>query len=235
MTATPANHDKRRSEVQEALLQLYLRLNGYFITGFIVHSPVHGRNAAEIDALAVRHPRHREPEREVEPSAFLDPSDVATDLLLCEVKSRGQRLRFNGALVDDSGAIATVLRWSWLFEEPEVISLASALQQAMAPKDTPSDGFPTVDGPRHTRIRAALCAPERHKQFANQSKFIHGTEIFAYIARCLCPEAPRFACSVQYDFTGWGRQFEPIVRFFKERGPQAAGSKMTELYSAMGV
>jgi len=29
--------------VEERLLTLYLRLNGYFVSGFIVHSPVPGQ------------------------------------------------------------------------------------------------------------------------------------------------------------------------------------------------
>lgn len=64
-----------RSEVQEALLSLYLRLNGYFITSFIVHSSEFGKNEAQIDALAVRHPFNAEPQREVDTSPFLAHED----------------------------------------------------------------------------------------------------------------------------------------------------------------
>jgi len=227
--------DRRKSEVQEALLHLYLRLNGYFVTGFIVHSSVYGRNAAEIDALAVRHPRHREPEREVPPSDFLEPSHIETDLLICEVKSRGQQLRFNSALTNNVGTLATILRWSGLFEEEEVATLANSVQRALGPAQLPRETFPAVGGPRYTRIRAALCAPERHRQFTNQSKFIHGTEMFGYITRCLCPEKQRLECATQYDFTGWGRQLAPIVRFFKDRGPQAPESNIADVYKALGV
>ena len=121
----------------------------------------------------------------------------------CPIYSRsGQQLRFNSALVKDAGALGTVLRWSGLFEEAEVTALAKTLQQALVDTQLPNNTFAAVAGPRHTRIRAVLCAPERHKQFTNQSKFIHGREMFSYIARCLCLENPRLECSVQYDFTG---------------------------------
>ena len=84
-------HDqaKRRSVLEEELLQLYLRLNGYFVTGFIVHSSIHGRNKTEVDALAVRFPYNAEPERGLGPSPLLEPSATLLDLLICEVKSRG--------------------------------------------------------------------------------------------------------------------------------------------------
>lgn len=47
-----------RSDIQETLVSLYLRLNGYFVSGFIVHA-VYGVET-ELDVLAVRFPRHEE-------------------------------------------------------------------------------------------------------------------------------------------------------------------------------
>lgn len=43
-----------KSDIQETLVLLYLRLNGYFGTGFIVHAPQ--RNKTEMDVLAIRLP-----------------------------------------------------------------------------------------------------------------------------------------------------------------------------------
>ena len=59
------------SDLQELLAALYLRLNGYFPSGFIAHASV--GNLTEIDILAVRFPDHRELEREVEPCVHLTP------------------------------------------------------------------------------------------------------------------------------------------------------------------
>ena len=56
-------HCISKSEIQVALLNLYLRLNGYFVTGFIVHSPELGRNITQLDAFALRNPFNSEPER----------------------------------------------------------------------------------------------------------------------------------------------------------------------------
>src|SRR5947208_601368 len=79
-----------RSRLQESLLHLYLRLNGFFVTGFIVHSPVRGNLRTEIDALAIRMGYHAEPERLIVPSSyFLGPAEGKIDLLICEVKGQG--------------------------------------------------------------------------------------------------------------------------------------------------
>lgn len=108
--AIMADHSKSR--IQEQLATLYLRLNGFFVSGFIVHSSTHGFNQTELDALALRLPYSSEPEREIGPDPRLDLSTKYTELLLCEVKSRGQPLQFNAALRSKPDAIASVLRWA---------------------------------------------------------------------------------------------------------------------------
>lgn len=72
-----------RSDVQENLFSLYLRLNGYFVSGFIVHATVGTKT--ELDALAVRFPHHREPDREIGPDPVLETSGAVLDFLICEV------------------------------------------------------------------------------------------------------------------------------------------------------
>ena len=75
---------KIKSKIQEAMVLLYLRLNGFFVTGFIAQSAVQHRTLAEIDALAVRMPHSAEPEREIGPHELLDLSSEYTDLVICE-------------------------------------------------------------------------------------------------------------------------------------------------------
>lgn len=70
-----------KPEVNEALATLYLRLNGYFTTGLILHSPDWGENRTELDCVAIRHPNHSQPERGVESSAFLDSTRRRLGLL----------------------------------------------------------------------------------------------------------------------------------------------------------
>ena len=224
---------KDKSEAQEALVKLYLRLNGYFTTGFIIHSPEHGKNVAEIDALAIRMPYNYEPEREIEPSAFLDLKEGVTDLLICEVKSRGKSLQFNDGFRDDPPAIQTVLRWSGLFKDSEVPDLASKLQPGLKPEGQPKDKLFSVPGPRGIRIRAMLCSPERLNKRDNQVWFLHGDEIFTFVWKCLCPESPREYSATQYDFTSWGRELTSIVQYFKNRRDTGTPGQMNDLYNSL--
>lgn len=59
-------------DVPEALTTLYLRLNGCFTTGLVLHSEQWGEARGDIDCLAVWHPGHDQSEREVEPDPFLN-------------------------------------------------------------------------------------------------------------------------------------------------------------------
>jgi len=220
---------KLRSRIQEELSALYLRLNGYFVSGFIVHSSTHGQNATELDLLGIRFPKSREPEREVGPDPILETSDQLVELVICEVKSRGQRLQFNDALTTNVDRLASVLRWVGLYEEEELQDIAAKLLAELVPTHPPPLEFPCVVGPRETRVRGVLCCPERASRRSNQARFIAGEAMLAYISRCLCPEISRAACTTTYDFGAWG-PYERIVRYIKDRGSNNHGD-IKDLYA----
>jgi hypothetical protein len=222
---------KERSRVQEELLSLYLRLNGFFVTGFIVHSPVHGQNQTEVDVLALRFPYNREPERQVDPDPLLQTSDHLVDLAICEVKGRGQRLQFNQPLIASSECVASLLRWAGMYQESEIQTLAPQIQSALTPTNPPTPTIPCVLGPNGTRVRGILCCPDRDSQRNNQAWFLPGPAMLSYISRCLCPSAPRSTCATSYDFGLWG-QYEGIVRHMKRRGANNHGT-MDELYASL--
>ena len=219
-------NQRERSRLQEDLLKLYLRLNGFFVTGFIVHSSEFGRNRAEIDVLAVRHPYHQEPERLIRP--YLEPLSGCTDLLICEVKSRGQRLQFNHALRSSSQVLTSVLGWSGLFPEDTLPDIVCKLQPLL---QNPGQAFPCVET-NGARICPVLCSPERWERRSNQPWFIPGSEMFRFMYDCFCPKIPRLSCSTSYDFSAWGLVYEPIVRFFKECNRE---SRIKELYQYIGI
>lgn len=223
--------DKARTKCQESLLSLYLRLNGFFVTGFIVHSPIHGRNKTEVDALAVRFPYSAEPERQIDSDKLLDLSNTHVDLLICEVKSRAQKLHFNSALINSSETIAGVLRWAGLFLEAELPDLALRVQNVLMPCSPPCTEIPTIIGPRLTRVRGLICSPERISQRPNQQPwFLSGPAMLDYTWRCVSPQIQRSSCATTYDFGLWGDNYEQLVRYLKGRGSKGPGS-IEDLYA----
>jgi hypothetical protein len=223
---------KAKSKAQEDLVLLYLRLNGFFVTGFIAHSDIRNQVLSEIDALAVRMPHSAEPERLVGPHEILDLSSEYTDLVICEAKSRGGQLCFNRALAAEHSTVGKVLRWSGLFLEAEIPALAMNLNSVLASRPLPSDAPPTIIGPRGARVRCLLFSVEQTSRRPNQPWFITGTEVFDYVHRCLSPSESRPACSTSYDFGLWGDR-EPIVRYFKEKR-QSPGD-VNQLYKALNI
>jgi hypothetical protein len=227
------SNEKERSKLQEELLGLYLRLNGFFVTGFIVHSAVPGRVSTEVDVLAVRFPHNKQPEREVGPDPLLECSDDRTDLLICEVKGRKKQLQFNEALLSEPGTVASLLRWSGLYVESEIEEIAPKLRAALSPRNPPNKEIPCVSAARSTRVRGILCSPERNKRQDGQAWFLTGPAMLAYISRCLCPSVPRTQCATTYDFGLWGR-YDSIVRHIKKRGHNDPGT-IINLYEGLNL
>ena len=217
-------NQRERSRIQEDLVSLYLRLNGFFVTqGFIVHSSDHGRNLTELDVLALRLPFNSEPEREISHDPLLQLADNNTELFLCEVKSRQKKLRFNQPLVEHPRAMSTIIRWSGLLPEREVDDAACGLIEAIRHGDS------AVSPARTVRIRAMLFSPERRARRHNQPFFVTGPELLKYVWKCMCPKEPRADCATSYDLQLWGRN-EAIVRYIKSHATSPPDD-IRELYA----
>ena len=190
-----------KAKIQEILVTLYMRLNGYFTSGFIVHSPKKGRNLTEVDILAVRFPGNREPERQVHPAPELDPCTTATDIVIGEVKSKGGLLQFNQALTTSHESLASILRWVGVLDDEEIQQVAAELVRKL----TGGGLEPArIEGPRATRVQALLFSPGRCSRQTGEPWYISGEQIFGFIFRCLSPAIARPGCSAVYDFGLWG-------------------------------
>lgn len=223
-----------RTDAQEAVVTLYLRLNGYFTSGFIVHSDVAGQNRTELDVLAIRLPHNAEPERGVAGAPELDRWGDGIDFIIGEVKSRRQPFQFNEALRASPQAVASVLRWWGHLTEDEVLALRDAVVQALGPS-LGATGAPTVACPRQARIRAILFCPEQAAaRRPEQAWFIPGSPLFQYIWTCLRPNAPRDACATVYDYGRWGSDLESIVDYFKDPARDGPGT-FADLAERLGV
>jgi hypothetical protein len=205
------------SDVQEMLFSLYLRLNGFFVTGFIVHGS--WRNKTEMDALAVRFPHHREPEREIGTSQALDISDSVLDFLVCEVKGGIKPINFNPNFRNDPDAIMSVLNRIGAFSEQETRDLVPSIKDALRPECIQrSQGYPTIPIASHnSRLRFILVAPEQTRRPQKPRSYIYGDDMISYIWNCFRPGDQRERCADRYNFELWRGELTRLVNYFKDR------------------
>jgi hypothetical protein len=218
-----------KSSIQESLVALYLRLNGYFVSGFIVHADY--RNMTEMDVLAVRFPYYKEPEREIQDHAVLAAPRDAVDCLVGEVKGGNRDVNFNPRFRENPQAIRTVLNRFGAFSDEEIGRFCYEAQSMLAPDNVRrSGGFPTLktdDG--RAQVRFALFAPEQVRGDRETRPYIFGNELMAFAWACFRPEQKRPLCDVRYNYELWGPQFTTLVRFFKERSRTEPGT-VEDLY-----
>jgi len=200
--------------VHEALATLYLRLNGYFTTGLILHSPEWGRNRTEVDCVAIRHPSHSQPETGTESSEFPAIRKGEVDLIICEVKSRPEDLMFNEPSRTDPEVLRALFRWVGIFNEKQVVSVANRLQpllQSGVAVDTVRNGV--VEG--RCRVRPLLCCPPCSEDECADRWCLVGPEVLRFVNQCFNPAAKRDSCSTRYNFRQWGYALTPLVEYFK--------------------
>jgi hypothetical protein len=220
--------------VHEALATLYLRLNGYFTTALIVHSPEWGQNLAEVDCLAIRHPNHSQPERCVETSPFLAVRKAEVDLIICEAKSSPENITFNESLRTDLEVIRVLLRWAGVFCEEKIESVANSLQPLLQPGVALEAARNGVLESGH-RVRPLLCCPPCSEGDCADRWCLVGPELFNFINLCFNPLEKRKNSSTRYNFEQWGYALAPLVTYFKEDAKSGRTPDLAGLYVHLGV
>jgi hypothetical protein len=222
-----------KADVQEALVALYLRLNGYFTTGFIVQSSTPARVTTELDLLAVRLRHNAEPERVIGCARELDPWDGGVDFIIAEVKSHGETLQFNRAVCNPS-AVSAILRWWGHLTAEEVATQTGDVLSILQPLPGEATA-PTVLCPRDARVRAILFSPEtRNDRKPDQAWFIPGPPMFKYVFECLHPNERRETCATNYGAGQWGVGLAPLVAYFKDPARTVPGD-FRDLIAHLGI
>lgn len=192
-----------KSDLQENILRLYLRLNGFFTTGFIIHSPDPARNKAEIDTLAVRFPFNREPERQRGSDRWLELSDKHIELAICEAKTV---IRFNESLYSDQSAIRTLLSWAGMFSDADLSALVPEVQSILVPESQPAPKIRRTAPRTNIVVRSIILCPEKAAPRHNQSWFVGSDAIFPFIFECLSPIHQPPTCGRKYDSSHFGHR-----------------------------
>lgn len=217
-----------KSVVDEYLVDLYLRLNGYITTGLIVHSPVWGQTSTDIDKIAMKYPYHQQQERQVASSEFMESTVNKIDVVFCEIKNKPEGLKFNRPIKTDVGVLISSLKWLGMVPPDEIDELAQQLI-LMFHDDSHSTISKTGFSWGGYNFRSLLCCPNLHQK--TDSWVLNSEEIFSFISQCLNPQERRDTCSTRYNFQQWGYVTVDIVRYFK----QDANPNIDDLYTIMGV
>ena len=200
-------------DLPEVITTLYLRLNGFFTSGLVLHSEVKGLAKSDIDCLAVWHPFHDQSEREVDPDPFLELG-ARRELLLCEIKSSAPALSFNEPLRTDRTALDAVLRWSGLVSPGEIDATVDKLLPQVQDTASLEEARGGVEV-GEVRIRALLCCPGCAAEAVPTRWSVRGPDMLAYINLCLNPSVPRPRCSTRYPLKLWGGFLAPLVEYVK--------------------
>lgn len=239
-TCTRYQGNDGKGRLAEDVVALYLRLNGYFLTGFVAHSPEPRQTRTEVDFLAVRFPFHSETEREVGNDPTLQVSSNRIDLLWCEVKSasRKRSIRFNDAQSDSTertkAARRSILKRAGMFRDDCVIEeLVEKIGPMLSQGCVGSLPCEIVNGTY--QVRAVLFAPSiSHQPPSNERFFVGGDAIFGFITSCLCPAAPREQCAADYGHRRWG-YLDWLVRCIKKTSSIEAPVSMDALTESLGT
>ncbi|MBC7388091.1 MAG: hypothetical protein H7329_02665 [Opitutaceae bacterium] len=231
-----------RSAFQERLVGLFLRLNGYFQTGYMPHSEIWGHNGTDFDRVGIRFPLHSQSERGEIYSDHLDIQKDAIDIIIAEVKNA--TMKFNDAIKSVNNRsdinITQLLRWCGLFEENELINLtvqflnitdndALAVNESFA-KIEHNNRFGAIT------IRPIIFSIETAHAEGENIMFINGINIIEYLWECLCPDEKRVDCSTRYPFKNWGFEYADIVGYIKERHIRGEAIPTTsDLYNAFNI
>lgn len=222
----------KRSDLQEKLVALYLRLNGYLTTGLIIHFSK--EIGGEIDIIGVRFQGHQQPDREISSSNFLEiPNNTKIDLIIGEVKGKKAALQFNESLRLNPDRVKKMINWIGCIDnDDETINEFQKLIEPLAIEN--SNSFKKMER-NGVSVRPIIFAPDRNAPRPNQIKFVHGAELINYCWSCLRPAKQRIECSTDYKaINNWGEQFENILGYFKNKNKKEPGM-MDDLYQHFNI
>ena len=226
-----------KNNLQEKLVALYLRLNGYLTTGLIIHSPHQQEIEGEIDLIGVRFNFHSQMDRMIECADELEiPTDSFIDIAICEVKGgKKPTLQFNDSLRNYKDRVIKLFKWIGISEDERTIELVEEFQLAIQTKEKQKPEPFSIIRLDNITIRPILIAPDKYLPTRNQPNFIGGHKLVEFCWKCFRPDTVRESCSTDYKaVNNWGEQFERLVGYFKNIDLVAPG-KIEDLYKHFNI
>ncbi len=194
------------SHLQERVLQLFLRLCGYFPIGFLLHCEQgNGTLAGEIDTLAVRFAYHREEGTGNALPQWLNVPSDKIDLLVCEAKTH--RRNFNASLCTSENIERVLNRFGIVEKSNDSQYRSIAAQAADYLRDTKKlriSSFPCFNLPSSgAQLRFLLFCGNKAPTVGNRGPYIYADEVLMHIHRCLDPKRAPATCARTYCTDHW--------------------------------
>ena len=233
--------------VQETLVALYLRLNGYFTSGHIIHAGPEDlaiRELGEIDVFALRLPYSQETETGVPPSEYLRVEIGMLDIIIGEVKSGVEKIEFNPSIRNPKNMFRALHRAGFTDDDELLSNIAQNLTEQMEPRfiNRPENRIEIILQQSNnvqypTRIRPIIFHLGYQRPDKNQAWFVGYGEIMGDIWERLRIELQPDNCQRDYDYHLWGPVLDSIVDYFKSDNriePGTPAELIRELLSEAG-
>ena len=230
--------------VQESLVALYLRLNGFYTSGHILHASAENlaiREKGDIDVFAIRLPFSQEPETGVPPSQYLSIENGILEIIIGEVKSGEEKIQFNPSIRNPQNMLRALRRAGFSNNDKVLSGIADKLTDLMKPQivNQPENHIEIFleksDSIHHPiRIRPILFHLGCKQPDKNQTWFVGYEEIMSDIWKRLRKEFQPDTCQRDYDLHLWGPVLDSIVDYFKSENRSEPGTPEELVHKLLG-
>lgn len=233
-----------RAEVLETLVELYLRLNGYFcIRNYLYHldKSDHEGLRTESDLLAIRMPHQREAlsdgtVQKNDIDLILPPEDPRIDCLIAEVKET--TVEFNAPIRKEDGwkiiNSAVQMFGALSAEDGSSEEIAKALHRQINWDDWPA--IPTSDLPEKSKVSVRMPVFARYSaKHGKNRKFINLEHILEFVFERMRPGQVCSPYPRDQRFSNWRGTTRRIIDFLDEAHQQKQTATVDMLLKRLGV
>ncbi|MHA7111765.1 hypothetical protein ACRTDU_16655 [Sunxiuqinia elliptica] len=211
-----------KSQLQENICMLYLRLNGYLTNSLIIHSPSDSKsNRTDIDILGVRFPYNKQKDRGFDYDEKLEVNGECIEIIIGEVKGQDEQLKFNKSIREKytDEVIEKLFNWIGIFDSETLPSVVNDFVELIQTKGRYNlndrlEKLYSVNGFK-VRLRPLIFGIDRFEYKDNQIWHINGKSIIDFLWKCFREDLECRDCQLKYDYKLWGGELEPIIRYFK--------------------
>ncbi|MDP8252149.1 hypothetical protein [Pseudochrobactrum saccharolyticum] len=210
----------------ERLFGLYFRLNGYFLTKYIVHSPDKGSLGTDIDWIALKNPYHDQKTTGNNGCDFLNLDAEVTDVIICEVKSGFAD--FNKAL-KSLDVLKDVLSWVGVVKPCHIDDVCRDLEQLVDVTVNKEKAKSGIDY-NSCKIRFLMAVGRDCDHDEEKVWRLNSSIAIKYIYSSLNKHNKPETCSRDYTTTVWD-EYKDIVDWFKSCTEQPTIEKFKKQFS----